>query len=171
MSLSELLMRVTSDLWVSALCAVFSAPADLPPWSSVARPRPALSSCWRGAGWATSPCSGRRRRQATIRPSPTTVSSAFSAPAMMPAVLDARLEREKKFDPDIWVVEIEAGDRSGRGAYFREDALRRGATSSLFECLAAVAVRRRGVANRPGQRSRLSSRRTLSSATSRCSRR
>ncbi|TGW06508.1 DUF1491 family protein [Mesorhizobium sp. M2D.F.Ca.ET.145.01.1.1] len=25
------------------------------------------------------------------------------------AVLDARLEREKKFDPDIWVVEIEAG--------------------------------------------------------------
>ena len=26
-----------------------------------------------------------------------------------PVVLDARLEREKKFDPDIWVVEIEAG--------------------------------------------------------------
>ena len=25
------------------------------------------------------------------------------------AVLDARLEREKKFDSDIWVVEIEAG--------------------------------------------------------------
>ncbi len=25
------------------------------------------------------------------------------------AVFDARLEREKKFDPDIWVVEIEAG--------------------------------------------------------------
>jgi hypothetical protein len=25
------------------------------------------------------------------------------------AALDARLEREKKFDPDIWVIEIEAG--------------------------------------------------------------
>ncbi|TGR62146.1 DUF1491 family protein [bacterium M00.F.Ca.ET.194.01.1.1] len=25
------------------------------------------------------------------------------------SAFDARLEREKKFDPDIWVVEIEAG--------------------------------------------------------------
>ena len=25
------------------------------------------------------------------------------------AAFDSRLEREKKFDPDIWVVEIEAG--------------------------------------------------------------
>jgi hypothetical protein len=26
------------------------------------------------------------------------------------AALEARLEREKRFDPDIWIVEIEAGD-------------------------------------------------------------
>jgi hypothetical protein len=26
------------------------------------------------------------------------------------AALEARLEREKRFDPDIWIVEVEAGD-------------------------------------------------------------
>jgi hypothetical protein len=26
------------------------------------------------------------------------------------AAFDARLEKEKRFDPDIWIVEIEAGD-------------------------------------------------------------
>ena len=102
-------MRVTSDLWVSALVRrVFGAGG----FAAVVN-RGATE-----AGAVFVLARGRLGDVALYGPAPqTSYDSAkpddrfFSLLASEddPAVLDARLEREKKFDPDIWVVEIEAG--------------------------------------------------------------
>ncbi|MBZ9674796.1 DUF1491 family protein [Mesorhizobium sp. ES1-1] len=102
-------MRVTSDLWVSALLRrVFSAGG----FAAVVK---------RGATEAGAVFVLARSRSGQISlfgPAPqTSYDSAkpddrfFSllGAGNDPAALDARLEREKKFDSDIWVVEIEAG--------------------------------------------------------------
>ena len=102
-------MRVTSDLWVSALVRrVFGAGG----FAAVVN-RGATE-----AGAVFVLARGRLGDVALYGPAPqTSYDSAkpddrfFSllAAGDDQAVLDARLEREKKFDPDIWVVEIEAG--------------------------------------------------------------
>ena len=102
-------MRVTADLWVSALLRrVFGAGG----YAAVIK---------RGATEAGAVFVLSRSRQGEIAlygPAPqTSYDSAkpddrfFSLLGTGDAmdVFDARLEREKKFDPDIWVVEIEAG--------------------------------------------------------------
>ncbi|MBZ9808759.1 DUF1491 family protein [Mesorhizobium sp. BR1-1-9] len=102
-------MRVTTDLWVSALLRrVFGAGG----FAAVVK---------RGATEAGAVFVLTRSRLGEIAlygPAPqTSYDSAkpddrfFSLLATAPdaSALDARLEREKKFDPDIWVVEIEAG--------------------------------------------------------------
>ncbi|WP_137932173.1 DUF1491 family protein [Mesorhizobium comanense] len=103
-------MRVTSDLWVSALVRrVFSAGG----FAAVVN-RGATE-----AGAVFVLARGRLGDVALYGPAPqTSYDSAkpddrfFSllAAGDDAGVLDARLEREKKFDPDIWVVEIEAGN-------------------------------------------------------------
>ncbi|MEI9425071.1 DUF1491 family protein [Mesorhizobium sp. Cs1299R1N1] len=103
-------MRVTADLWVSALLRrVFGAGG----FAAVVN---------RGASEAGAVfilARGRMGETALYGPAPqTSYDSAkpedrfFSllAAGDDASVLDARLEREKKFDPDIWVVEIEAGN-------------------------------------------------------------
>ncbi|RUW52740.1 DUF1491 family protein [Mesorhizobium sp. M8A.F.Ca.ET.021.01.1.1] len=102
-------MRVTADLWVSALLRrVFGAGG----FAAVVN-RGATE-----AGAVFILARGRMGGTALYGPAPqTSYDSAkpedrfFSllATGDDAAVLDARLEREKKFDPDIWVVEIEAG--------------------------------------------------------------
>ena len=102
-------MRVTSDLWVSALVRrVFSAGG----FAAVVN-RGATE-----AGAVFVLARGRLGEVTLYGPAPqTSYDSAkpddrfFSllAAGDDQAVLDARLDREKKFDPDIWVVEIEAG--------------------------------------------------------------
>ncbi|TIW60837.1 MAG: DUF1491 family protein [Mesorhizobium sp.] len=102
-------MRVTTDLWVSALLRrVFAAGG----FAAMAK-RGAAEA---GAVFVLS--RGRLGEVALFGPAPqTSYDSAkpderfFSllGTADDAAPFDARLEREKKFDPDIWVVEIEAG--------------------------------------------------------------
>jgi len=102
-------MRVTSDLWVSALVRrVFGAGG----FAAVVN-RGATE-----AGAVFVLARGRLGDVALYGPAPqTSYDSAkpddrfFSLLAAGDdlAVLDARIEKEKKFDPDIWVVEIEAG--------------------------------------------------------------
>jgi hypothetical protein len=102
-------MRVTTDLWVSALMRrVFGAGG----FAAVVK-RGATE-----AGAVFVLVRGRLGEVALFGPAPqTSYDSAkpddrFFSPLAAgddAAALDARLEREKKFDPDIWVVEIEAG--------------------------------------------------------------
>lgn len=102
-------MRVTTDLWVSALLRrVFGAGG----FAAVAK-RGATEA---GAVFVLS--RGRLGGVSLFGPAPqTSYDSAKPDDRFFTllgagddaVVLDARLEREKKFDPDIWVVEIEAG--------------------------------------------------------------
>ena len=102
-------MRVTTDLWVSALLRrVFSAGG----FAAVVK-RGATE-----AGVVFVLTRGRLGEVALFGPAPpTSYDSAKPDDRFFSllgtdddtGVLDARLEREKKFDPDIWVVEIEAG--------------------------------------------------------------
>ncbi len=102
-------MRVTTDLWVSALLRrVFAAGG----FAAVVK---------RGAAEAGAVFVLARSRLGEVAlfgPAPqTSYDSAkpddrfftLLGPGDDAAMLDARLERERKFDPDIWVVEIEAG--------------------------------------------------------------
>ena len=102
-------MRVTTDLWVSALLRrVFAAGG----FAAVVN---------RGAAEAGAVFVLARSRLGEVAlfgPAPqTSYDSAKPDDRFFTllgsgddaAMLDARLEREKKFDPDIWVVEIEAG--------------------------------------------------------------
>lgn len=102
-------MRVTADLWVSALLRrVFSAGG----FAAVAK---------RGAAEAGAVfvlARGRLGEVALFGPAPqTSYDSAkpderhftLVGEGEEPHAIEARLEREKRFDPDIWVVEIEAG--------------------------------------------------------------
>ncbi|MEI9405072.1 DUF1491 family protein [Mesorhizobium argentiipisi] len=102
-------MRVTTDLWVSALVRrVFSAGG----FAAVVK-RGATEA---GAVFVLS--RGRLGEVALYGPAPqTSYDSAKPDERFFTSLdarddgssFDARLEREKKFDPDIWVVEIEAG--------------------------------------------------------------
>lgn len=102
-------MRVTSDLWVSALLRrVFGAGG----FAAVVK-RGATE-----AGAVFVLARGRLGEVALFGPAPqTSYDSAKPDDRFFTllgagddaVVLDARLEREKKFDPDIWVVEIETG--------------------------------------------------------------
>ena len=102
-------MRVTTDLWVSALLRrVFIAGG----FAAVVK-RGATEA---GAVFVLS--RGRLGEVALYGPAPqTSYDSAKPDERFFTllgagedgSALDARLEREKKFDPDIWVVEIEAG--------------------------------------------------------------
>jgi hypothetical protein len=102
-------MRVTTDLWVSVLLRrVFSAGG----FAAVVK---------RGAAEAGAVfvlARGRLGDVALFGPAPqTSYDSARPDDRFFSllgagddaAAFDSRLEREKKFDPDIWVVEIEAG--------------------------------------------------------------
>ncbi|QPC94037.1 DUF1491 family protein [Mesorhizobium sp. INR15] len=102
-------MRVTTDFWVSALVRrVFGAGG----FAAVVK----RGSAEAGAVFVMT--RGRLGDVALFGPAPqTSYDSAKPDDRFFSllgsgddaAVLDARLEREKKFDPDIWVVEIEAG--------------------------------------------------------------
>lgn len=102
-------MRVTTDFWVSALVRrVFGAGGF-----AVIVKRGAAEA---GAVFVRS--RNRLGETALFGPAPqTSYDSARPDDRFFTLLghghdtgaLDARLEREKKFDPDIWVVEIEAG--------------------------------------------------------------
>lgn len=102
-------MRVTTDLWVSALVRrVFGAGG----FAAIVK-RGATEA---GAVFVLS--RGRLGEVALYGPAPQTSYDSAKPDERFFALLDssddssafdARLEREKKFDPDIWVVEIEAG--------------------------------------------------------------
>lgn len=102
-------MRVTTDLWVSALLRrVFSAGG----FAAVVK-RGATE-----AGAAFVLTRGRFGDVALYGPAPQTSYDSAKPDERFfillgagddPAVFDARLEKEKRFDPDIWIVEIEAG--------------------------------------------------------------
>ncbi|TPI16518.1 DUF1491 family protein [Mesorhizobium sp. B4-1-3] len=102
-------MRVTTDLWVSALVRrVFGAGG----FAAIVK-RGATEA---GAVFVLS--RGRLGEVALYGPAPQTSYDSADPDERFFALLDssddgsafdARLEREKKFDPDIWVVEIEAG--------------------------------------------------------------
>ncbi|MER9895924.1 DUF1491 family protein [Mesorhizobium sp. M0119] len=102
-------MRITTDLWVSALLRrVFSAGG----FAAVVK-RGATE-----AGAVFVLARGRLGEMALFGPAPqTSYDSARPDDRFFSllgegddtTIFDARLEREKRFDPDIWVVEIEAG--------------------------------------------------------------
>ncbi|MER8388016.1 DUF1491 family protein [Mesorhizobium sp. M1380] len=102
-------MRVTTDLWVSALLRrVFSAGG----FAAVVK-RGATE-----AGAVFVLARGRLGEMALFGPAPQTSYDSARPDDRFFSLLgegddaasfDARLEREKRFDPDIWVVEIEAG--------------------------------------------------------------
>lgn len=101
-------MRVTTDLWVSALLKrVFSGGG----FAAVAK---------RGASDAGAVCLIVRDRLGGVTlfgPAPQTSYDTAKPDERFfvryaledEAALDTRLEKEKRFDPDIWVVEIEPG--------------------------------------------------------------
>jgi hypothetical protein len=102
-------MRVTADLWVSALVRrVFSAGG----FAAVVK-RGATE-----AGAVFVLARGRFGDTTLLGPAPqTSYDSAKPDERFFTIIgagedadaLDSRLEREKRFDPDIWVVEVEAG--------------------------------------------------------------
>ena len=102
-------MRVTTDLWVSALLRrVFAAGG----FAAVVK-RGATEA---GAVFVLS--RGRLGEVALYGPAPQTSYDSAKPDDRFFTLLDfsddgsafdARLEKEKRFDPDIWVVEIEAG--------------------------------------------------------------
>ena len=102
-------MRVTTDLWVSALVRrVFGAGG----FAAIVK-RGATEA---GAVFVLS--RGRMGEVALYGPAPQTSYDSAKPDERFFTLLeagddglafDARLEREKKFDPDIWVVEIEGG--------------------------------------------------------------
>ena len=102
-------MRVTTDLWVSALVRrVFGAGG----FAAVVK---------RGAAEAGAIFVQTRDRFGSVAlfgPAPQTSYDTARPDERLfvrigdgedATALDARLEREKRFDPDIWVVEIEPG--------------------------------------------------------------
>jgi hypothetical protein len=102
-------MRVTSDLWVSALLRrVFGAGG----FAAIVK-RGATE-----AGAVFVVARGRNGSIALFGPAPQTSYDSAKPDDRFFSLLgtsdefdmfEARLEKEKKFDPDIWVVEIEAG--------------------------------------------------------------
>jgi hypothetical protein len=105
----SIFMRVTTDFWVSALTRRVFASGG---FAAVVR---------RGAAEAGAVFVLSRDRFGTTTlfgPAPQTsydsakpddrFFSVFETSEDITAI-DTRLEREKRFDPDIWVVEIEAG--------------------------------------------------------------
>ena len=102
-------MRVTTDLWVSALVRRVFASSG---FAAIVR---------RGGGEAGAVLFLARDRMGRVSlygPAPqTSYDEARPDERFFGLVLgeaeaeavDARLEREKRFDPDVWVVEIEAG--------------------------------------------------------------
>ncbi|MDX8524589.1 DUF1491 family protein [Mesorhizobium sp. MSK_1335] len=102
-------MRVTTDLWVSALVRrVFGAGG----FAAVVK-RGATEA---GAVFVLS--RGQMGEVTLYGPAPQTSYDSAKPDERFFTMLDAgddsvafdaRLEREKKFDPDIWVVEIEGG--------------------------------------------------------------
>ena len=102
-------MRITTDLWVSALLRrVFGAGG----FAAVVK-RGATE-----AGAVFVLARGRLGEVALFGPAPQTAYDSAKPDDRFfsllgagddAAVFDARLEKDKKFDPDIWVVEIEAG--------------------------------------------------------------
>lgn len=102
-------MRVTTDFWVSALVRrVFGAGG----FAAVVK-RGATEA---GAVFLLS--RGRLGEVALYGPAPQTSYDSVKPDERFFALLgssddgtafDQRLEKEKRFDPDIWVVEIEAG--------------------------------------------------------------
>lgn len=103
-------MRVTADFWVSALLRRVFASGG---FAAVVR-RGATEA---GAVFVLS--RGRMGETALFGPAPQTSYDSAKPDERFftllgagegDAELDARLERERRFDPDIWVVEIEAGN-------------------------------------------------------------
>lgn len=102
-------MRVTTDFWVSALCRrIFGSGG----FAAIVK----RGSAEAGAVFVLA--RGRLGETTLFGPAPqTSYDSAkpderfFSPLGIGDDVdaLDARLDREKRFDSDIWVVEIEAG--------------------------------------------------------------
>jgi hypothetical protein len=103
-------MRVTTDLWVSALMRRVFAEGG---FAAVVR---------RGATESGAVFVLLRERDGMVRlfgPAPQTSYDAARpeerlfaplAESDEPAEIEARLEKEQRFDPDIWVVEIETGN-------------------------------------------------------------
>jgi hypothetical protein len=106
-------MRVTSDLWVSALLRRVQSTGG---FGAVLR---------RGAGEAGAIFIVRRSRLGEVTlygPAPQVAyeedkpqERRFSqVPGLADdASIEARLDKERRFDPDLWVVEIEAGGAGG----------------------------------------------------------
>ncbi|RWE41943.1 MAG: DUF1491 family protein [Mesorhizobium sp.] len=102
-------MRVTADLWVSALLRrVFGAGGFAAVVNRGATEAGAVFILARGRMGETS-LYGPAPQTSYDSAKPEDRFFSLLATGDDAAVLDARLEREKKFDPDIWVVEIEAG--------------------------------------------------------------
>jgi hypothetical protein len=102
-------MRVTADFWVSALVRrVFAAGGFAAVVKRGATEAGAVFVLARGRlGETTLLGPAPQTSYDSARPDDrhfTVLGSGEDADA-----LDARLDKEKRFDPDIWVVEIEAG--------------------------------------------------------------
>ena len=127
-------------------CAGFSAPAVAAVVKRSATEAGAVFVLAR-AGQEILPCSGRHRRQATIRRSPTIASSAFSAPAMMPPC-----SKRGWNGKEIRSRHLGGRDRGQcrlrQGAYFRRRRPEAGRRRIVtVRCRAGVAVCRCCVAN------------------------
>jgi hypothetical protein len=102
-------MRVTTDLWVSALVRrVFSAGGFAAVVKRGAAEAGAIFVLARGRlGDTVLFGPAPQASYDTAKPDERFFSIVGAGEDA--AAIDARLEREKRFDPDIWVVEIEAG--------------------------------------------------------------